>query len=81
ASTMVLARLLIDQGELHSRHGRVMVGITLVEDLAVVVLTVLLPEFARSAPTGCSPSRPRLDARRSCWCRSDSWRPRWSRAS
>jgi CPA2 family monovalent cation:H+ antiporter-2 len=45
ASTMVLARLLIDQGELHSRHGRVMVGITLVEDLAVVVLTVLLPEF------------------------------------
>jgi K+:H+ antiporter len=45
ASTMVLARLLIDQGELHSRHGRIMVGITLVEDLAVVVLTVLLPEF------------------------------------
>jgi CPA2 family monovalent cation:H+ antiporter-2 len=45
ASTMVLARLLIDQGELHSRHGRVMIGITLVEDLAVVVLTVLLPEI------------------------------------
>ena len=45
ASTMVLARLLIDQGELHSRHGRVMIGITLVEDLAVVVLTVLLPEL------------------------------------
>jgi CPA2 family monovalent cation:H+ antiporter-2 len=45
ASTMVLARLLIDQGELHSRHGRVMIGITLVEDLAVVVLTVLLPQL------------------------------------
>jgi CPA2 family monovalent cation:H+ antiporter-2 len=45
ASTMVLARLLMDQGELHSRHGRVMIGITLVEDLAVVVLTVLLPEL------------------------------------
>jgi len=45
ASTMVLARLLLDQGELHSRHGRVMIGITLVEDLAVVVLTVLLPEL------------------------------------
>lgn len=43
ASTMVLARLLLDRGELHSRHGRVMVGITLVEDLAVVVLIVLLP--------------------------------------
>jgi CPA2 family monovalent cation:H+ antiporter-2 len=45
ASTMVLARLLIDQGELHSRHGRVMIGISLVEDLAVVVLTVLLPQL------------------------------------
>jgi len=43
ASTMVLARLLLDRGELHSRHGRIMVGITLVEDLAVVVLTVLVP--------------------------------------
>jgi CPA2 family monovalent cation:H+ antiporter-2 len=46
ASTMVLARLLLDRGELHSRHGRVMIGITLVEDLAVVVLTVLIPELA-----------------------------------
>jgi CPA2 family monovalent cation:H+ antiporter-2 len=45
ASTMVLARLLIDRGELQSSHGRVMIGITLVEDLAVVVLTVLLPSF------------------------------------
>ncbi len=43
ASTMVLARLLLDRGELHSRHGRIMIGITLVEDLAVVVLTVLMP--------------------------------------
>ncbi len=43
ASTMVLARLLLDRGELHSRHGRIMVGTALVEDLAVVVLTVLVP--------------------------------------
>jgi CPA2 family monovalent cation:H+ antiporter-2 len=43
ASTMVLARLLIDRGELHSRHGRVMIGITLVEDIAVVVLIVMIP--------------------------------------
>jgi len=46
ASTMVLARLLMDRGELASPHGRVMIGITLVEDLAVVVLTVLLPTLA-----------------------------------
>ncbi len=43
ASTMVLSKLLIERGELLSHHGRVMIGITLVEDLAVVILTVLLP--------------------------------------
>jgi CPA2 family monovalent cation:H+ antiporter-2 len=43
ASTMVLSRLLMDGGELRSEHGRVMIGITLVEDFAVVALTVLLP--------------------------------------
>jgi CPA2 family monovalent cation:H+ antiporter-2 len=48
ASTMVMARLLIDRGELHTRHGRVMIGITLVEDLAVVILIVLMR--ALSAP-------------------------------
>ena len=45
ASTMVLSRLLADRGELRSPHGHVMIGITLVEDLAVVVLTVLLPSL------------------------------------
>lgn len=29
ASTMVLARLLLDRGELRSQHGRVMIGLTL----------------------------------------------------
>jgi CPA2 family monovalent cation:H+ antiporter-2 len=43
ASTMVLARLLLDRGELHTRHGRIMIGITLVEDLAAVVLIILIP--------------------------------------
>jgi monovalent cation:H+ antiporter-2, CPA2 family len=50
ASTMVLARLLMDRGELRSEHGRVMIGITLVEDLAVVVLTVLLPTLGSLQP-------------------------------
>ncbi|MBS1851614.1 MAG: cation:proton antiporter [Acidobacteria bacterium] len=45
ASTMVLTRLLIDRGELNTEHGRVMVAITLVEDLAVVILIVLMPSF------------------------------------
>jgi len=43
ASTMVLMRLLMDRGELSSAAGRLMVTLTLVEDLAVVILTVLLP--------------------------------------
>ena len=45
ASTMVLSRLLSDGGMLRSEAGQVMIGITLVEDLAVVILTILLPSF------------------------------------
>jgi CPA2 family monovalent cation:H+ antiporter-2 len=47
ASTMVLSRLLVDRGQLHSEQGRLMIGITLLEDLAVVILTILIP-FAGS---------------------------------
>jgi CPA2 family monovalent cation:H+ antiporter-2 len=50
ASTMVLARLLLDRGELNSRHGRVIVGISLVEDLAVVVLIILMPRLGAVTP-------------------------------
>ena len=50
ASTMVLARLLMDRGELHTRHGRVTIGITLVEDLVVVVLTIVLPTLGDLGP-------------------------------
>ncbi len=50
ASTMVLSRLLIDRGELQSPHGKVMIGITLVEDLVVVVLTILMPALVSLTP-------------------------------
>ena len=50
ASTMVLARLLLDRGELHTRHGRVLVGISLVEDLAVILLLALMPALGALAP-------------------------------
>ena len=43
ASTMVMMRLLMERGELLSESGRVMITLTLVEDLAVVILTILLP--------------------------------------
>jgi CPA2 family monovalent cation:H+ antiporter-2 len=48
ASTMVLARLLSDSGELNTAYGQVMIGITLVEDLAVVCMTAVLPIFSES---------------------------------
>src|SRR4029077_9233868 len=50
ASTMVMMRLLMDRGELSSEAGRVMITLTLVEDLAVVILTVLLPSL--NSPDG-----------------------------
>jgi monovalent cation:H+ antiporter-2, CPA2 family len=52
ASTMVLARLLSDSGQLGTTHGRVMIGITLVEDLAVICMTVLVPVLGNSRDGG-----------------------------
>ncbi len=49
ASTMVLIRLLMDRGELNSEAGTLMVTLTLVEDLAVIILTVVLPGIGSSA--------------------------------
>jgi len=48
ASTMVMERLLSDSGRLGTSYGRVMIGITLVEDLAVICMTVVLPVLAGS---------------------------------
>ena len=49
ASTMVLARLLTDCGALSTEYGRVMIGITLVEDIAVVFMTIIIPIFSGPA--------------------------------
>ena len=48
ASTMVLLRFLMDRGEMAAEHGRLMITLSLVEDLVVVVLTVVLPSFSSS---------------------------------
>ncbi|HMD31819.1 MAG TPA: cation:proton antiporter, partial [Candidatus Acidoferrales bacterium] len=52
ASTMVLLRLLMDRGELSSAVGRLMITLSLVEDLAVIILTVLLPGLAGAGTSG-----------------------------
>lgn len=54
ASTMVMVRLLGDGGNLSTPFGRVMIGITLVEDLAVICMTVILPVLASSGDGWCA---------------------------
>ncbi len=46
---MVLARLLADRNALGTKYGRVMIGITLVEDIAVVFMTIIIPIFSGPA--------------------------------
>ena len=46
ASTVVLLRGLMDNGLLNTRHGQVAVGFVIVEDLATVLMLVLLPALA-----------------------------------
>jgi len=43
SSTIIVLKLLMDRGELDTAHGRIMIGILLVQDLAVVPMMVLLP--------------------------------------
>jgi CPA2 family monovalent cation:H+ antiporter-2 len=49
ASTMVMARLLTDRGALTTTYGSVMIGLTLVEDVAVVLMTVVIPVLSGPA--------------------------------
>jgi len=49
ASTVVLMRGLMDEGQLHSPAGRAAVGWSVVEDLATVAVLVILPAIAGQA--------------------------------
>lgn len=42
SSTMIVTKLLIDRNEIQSLHGRIMIGILLLQDLAVILLLPLL---------------------------------------
>ena len=55
SSTMVVLKLLDARGEMDSLHGRVALGILLVQDLAVVPLVILIPAAADA--TGLSLAR------------------------
>ncbi len=47
SSTAVLSKLLIDRMELESAHGRMVIGVLLFQDLAVVPLLVLIPALSQ----------------------------------
>jgi len=43
SSTMIVFKTLMERGELDSGHGRIMIGILLVQDLSVVPLMIIIP--------------------------------------
>jgi CPA2 family monovalent cation:H+ antiporter-2 len=49
SSTMVILKNLMDRGELNSNHGRLLLSMLIVQDLAVVMLMLLLPRLASGA--------------------------------
>ena len=64
ASTVVLLKALESQGVLDSLNGRIAVGWLVVEDLAMVLVLVLLPPLARAARQRCTrPAAGAVDAR------------------
>jgi CPA2 family monovalent cation:H+ antiporter-2 len=46
SSTMVVLKMLLERGEIGSAHGQVLLGMLIVQDLATVLLIVLLPRLA-----------------------------------
>ena len=43
SSTMVVLKSLIDRGELHALHGRILTGLLLIQDLAFIPMIAMLP--------------------------------------
>ncbi|HEY3326307.1 MAG TPA: monovalent cation:proton antiporter-2 (CPA2) family protein [Novimethylophilus sp.] len=54
SSTAIVSKMLVEQIELNSRHGRLSIGVLLFQDIAVVPLLILIPALA--TPGGDLPS-------------------------
>lgn len=52
SSGAVLSKVLAERGELDAEHGRIAMAWSTVQDLATIVLVVLLPAFATDSPNG-----------------------------
>ncbi len=50
SSTAIISRMLSEKMQLHSPHGRQIMGVLLFQDLAVIPLLVLIPALALSGP-------------------------------
>jgi CPA2 family monovalent cation:H+ antiporter-2 len=46
SSTAIVSKVLVERGQLHSPHGRQIMGVLLFQDLAVIPLLVLVPALA-----------------------------------
>jgi monovalent cation:H+ antiporter-2, CPA2 family len=49
SSTAIASKMLADSSQLHSQHGRAIIGAALFQDIAVVPFLVLIPALARPA--------------------------------
>jgi CPA2 family monovalent cation:H+ antiporter-2 len=47
---VIHTRFLVEGGELRTLHGRIMIGMVVVEDLIVVALTIALPTIGHARP-------------------------------
>lgn len=52
SSTTVLLKILMDRGELGSKHGQITLGISLVQDLSTILMMALLPALTVSTSNG-----------------------------
>ena len=48
SSTMVIMKVLIDKGELDTTHGRIIMGILLVDDISLIPMMILLPALGNA---------------------------------
>jgi len=52
SSSMVILKSLLDRGEIASSHGRLLLSMSIVQDLVVVVLVAVLPQVVASEAAG-----------------------------
>lgn len=52
SSTAIVLKLLADKGEANSEHGQVGLGLLIFQDLAIVVMVLLIPVLSPSGSTG-----------------------------